>query len=163
MTNKNEIHVFDRVHLNVPGKNLVLELLDGYDSSENYVDAWRIIDLDTREEFDRKGCLYEVIRTASQMTCEVSSETVHDNYVEGREPDREYFFFKDIPLNVRMRYISSHALDLEHDFRVMGPGLQNGRDPIEVAAQELNEMYNEKPCFYLDRQTNRWQLDPDMA
>ena len=157
MTNK--IKAYDRVYLNVPDKTLVLELLDGRDSDGNYVDAWRVIDLDTGEEFSREPCLHTVISTASQMTCEASSQTVHDNYIEGREPDREYFFFKDIPLRVRMQYITSHALDLEHDFRV----LKDGRDPVEVATKELNEMYNEKPCFYLDRQTKRWQLDPDMS
>ena len=157
MTNK--IKAYDRVYLNVPGKTLVLELLDGLDSNENYVDAWRVIDLDTGEEFSRGSCLHTVISAASQMTCEASSRTVHDNYVEGREPDRQYFFFKDIPLRVRMQYITSHALDLEHDFRV----LKDGRDPVEVATKELNEMYNEQPCFYLDRQTNRWQLDPDLG
>ena len=157
MTNK--IKAYDRVYLNVPGKDLVLELLDGLDSNEDYVDAWRVIDLATGEEFSRGPCLHTVISTASEMTCEASPQTVHDNYIEGREPDREYFFFKDIPLKVRLQYITSHALDLEHDFRV----LKDGRDPVEVATRELNEMYNEKPCFYLDRQTNRWQLDPDMA
>ena len=157
MTNK--IKAYDRVYLNVPGKDLVLELLDGLDSNEDYVDAWRVIDLATGEEFSRGPCLHTVISTASQMTCEASSQTVHDNYIEGREPDREYFFFKDIPLRVRMQYITSHALDLEHDFRV----LKDGRDPVEVATRELNEMYNEKPCFYLDRQTKSWKLDPDMA
>ena len=157
MTNK--IKAYDRVYLNVPGKDLVLELLDGLDSNEDYVDAWRVIDLATGEEVSRGPCLHTVISTASQMTCEASSQTVHDNYIEGREPDREYFFFKDIPLKVRLQYITSHALDLEHDFRV----IKDSRDPVEVATRELNEMYNEKPCFYLDRQTNRWQLDPDMA
>ena len=157
MTNK--ITAYDRVYLNVPGKTLVLELLDGLDSNENYVDAWRVIDLDTGEEFSREPCLHTVISRASQMTCEASSQTVHDNYVEGREPDRQYFFFKDIPLTVRMQYITSHALDLEHDFRI----LKDGRDPVEVATKEMNEMYNEKPCFYLDSQTKRWQLDMDMA
>lgn len=159
MTNKNKIHAHDRVYLNVPGKNLVIELLDGRDENGNYIDTWRIIDLDTREEFDRNECLHTVMGTASKMTCDASSETVHTNYVKGREPDREYFFFKDIPLRVRMQYITSHALDLEHDFRV----LNDGRDPVHVATRELNEMYNEKPCFYFDLQTNRWQLDPDMA
>ena len=159
MTNKNEIHAHDRVYLNVPGKNLALELLDGRDENGNYIDTWRIIDLDTREEFDRNECLHTVMGTASKMTCDASSETVHTNYVEGREPDRVYSFFKDIPLRVRMLYITSHALDLEHDFRV----LNDGRDPVEVATRELNEMYNENPCFYFDLQTNRWQLDPDMA
>ncbi len=158
MTNKNKIHVFDRVYLNAPGKNLVLELLDGLDANENYVDAWRIIDLDTREEFDRNVCLHEVMRTASQMTCDASSKTVHDNYVEGREPDREYFFFKDIPLRVRMQYITSHALDLEHDFRVVN----DDRDPIEVATKELQDMYNEKPCFFKTRD-GKWELDIDAA
>ena len=157
MTNK--IKAYDRVYLNVPGKDLVLELLDGRDSNENYVDAWRVIDLATGEEFSRGPCLHTVISTASQMTCEASSQTVHDNYIEGREPDREYFFFKDIPLTVRLQYITSHALDLEHDFRV----IKASRDPVEVATSEMNEMYNEKPCFYLARQTSKWELDVDMA
>ena len=157
MTNK--IKAYDRVYLNVPGKDLVLELLDGLDSNENYVDAWRVIDLATGEEFSRGPCLHTVISTASQMTCEASSQTVHDNYIEGREPDREYYFFKDIPLTVRLQYIASHALDLEHDFRV----IKDSRDPVEVATREMNEMYNEKPCFYLDRKTGKWELDVDMA
>lgn len=157
MTNK--IKAYDRVYLNVPGKDLVLELLDGRDSNENYVDAWRVIDLATGEEFSRGPCLHTVISTASQMTCEASSQTVHDNYIEGREPDREYFFFKDIPLTVRLQYITSHALDLEHDFRV----IKDSRDPVEVATREMNEMYNEKPCFFLNRQTGKWELDMDMA
>ena len=157
MTNK--IKAYDRVYLNVPGKDLVLELLDGLDSNENYVDAWRVIDLATGEEFSRGPCLHTVISTASQMTCEASSQTVHDNYIEGREPDREYFFFKDIPLTVRLQYITSHALDLEHDFRV----IKDSRDPVEVATREMNEMYNEKPCFFLNRQTGKWELDMDMA
>lgn len=159
MTNKNTVTVYDRVYLSVPGKNLVLELLDGYDNDGDYVDAWRIIDLNTCEEFNRNGSLHDLMTTASQMTCEASSQTVHDNYVEGREPDRQCFLFKDIPLRIRMQYITSHALDLEHDFRV----LKDGRDPVEVATKELNEMYNEQPCFYLDRQTNQWQLDPDLG
>ena len=157
MTNK--IKAYDRVYLNVPGKDLVLELLDGRDSNENYVDAWRVIDLATGEEFSRGPCLHTVISTASQMTCAASSQTVHDNYIEGREPDREYFFFKDIPLTVRLQYITSHALDLEHDFRV----IKDSRDPVEVATREMNEMYNEKPCFFLNRQTGKWELDMDMA
>ena len=157
MTNK--IKAYDRVYLNVPGKDLVLELLDGLDSNEDYVDAWRVIDLATGEEFSRGPCLHTVVSTASQMTCEASSQTVNDNYIEGREPDREYFFFKDIPLTVRLQYITSHALDLEHDFRV----IKDSRDPVEVATREMNEMYNEKPCFFLNRQTGKWELDMDMA
>ena len=159
MTNKNKIYVHDRVYLNVPGKNLVLELLDGRNADGNYVDEWRVIDLNTGEVFDRNECLHDVMGTASQMTCFASSQTLHNNYVEGREPDREYYFFKDIPLTVRLQYITSHALDLEHDFRV----LKDGRDPVEVATKEMNEMYNEKPCFYLDSQTKQWHLDVDMA
>ena len=157
MTNKITVH--DRVYLNVPGKNLVLELLDGRNANGDYVDEWRIIDLNTGEVFDRNECLHDVMGTASKMTCEASSETVHDNYIKGRLPDKEYFFFKDIPLTVRLEYITSHALDLEHDFRV----IKDNRDPVEVATREMNEMYNEKPCFFLNRQTGKWELDVDMA
>ena len=96
------------------------------------------------------------------MTCKASSNTDHTNYVEGREPDREYFLFKDIPLSARFIFIREHALNLENDFRV----LNDGRDPIAVATQELNDMYNETPCFYQRRRdgsilSDRWEIDPD--
>ena len=163
MTNRITVH--DRVYLRLPGKTLVVELLDGYDENEDYVDAWRLIDIATGEEFIRSGSLHDVIGAASAMTCEViddyNVQSGKFTYIEGRVPVSDYKRFKDLPMAVRLEWITSHAHDLEHDFKIMGPGLQNGRDPIEVAVQELNDMYNEKPCFYLDRQTGKWELDCD--
>ena len=150
------IKVYDRVYLNVPGKTLVIELLDGRDRDGTYVDAWRLIDLNTSEEFARDVQLHEVISHASKMTCE-AQDVHYSRYIEGRAPDNTYRVFKDLPLAVRLEWITSHAQDLEHDFKLDG----DQRDPIAVATQELNDMYNEKPCFYLDRQSGKWQLDPD--
>ena len=36
---KSDICAYDRVYLNVPGKNLALELLEGCDEDDNYVDC----------------------------------------------------------------------------------------------------------------------------
>ena len=44
---KCKVTVHDRVYLDVHGKRLVLELLDGEDANGVYQDAWRIIDLNT--------------------------------------------------------------------------------------------------------------------
>ena len=159
---KCKVTVYDRVYLDLPGKRLVIELLDGEDSCGVYHDAWRLIDLNTGEVYFRGVSLHDVIHQASLMTCEAQSEH-YNEYIVGRPPESEYRVFRDLPMSVRLEWITSHAHDLEHDFKVMGPGLQNGRDPIEVAVQELNDMYNEKPCFYFDRQTGRWELDMDMA
>ena len=62
---KCRVTVHDRVYLNVPGKRMVIELIDGYDASGVYHDAWRIIDLNTGEEFYRDGNLHDVIHHAS--------------------------------------------------------------------------------------------------
>ena len=150
------IKVYDRVYLNVPGKALVIELLDGRDRDGTYVDAWRLIDLNTCEEFARDVQLHAVISHASKMTCEAQDDH-YNSYVEGRAPAETYRVFKDLPLAVRLEWITSHAQDLEHDFRLDG----DTRDPIAVATQEMNVIYNEKPCFYLVTQSGKWQLDPD--
>ena len=159
------IKVYDRVHLDVPGKTLVIELLDGYDdptASGDYIDAWRLIDLKTGEVFAQETNLYDIIGEASRMT---TSPSGTDNepraefqYHIGRPPTSSYRLFKDIPLVDRMRYVTELAHDLEHDFRVM----EDNRDPIATATKDLNDMYNEKPCFYLDRKTGNWELDVNL-
>ena len=159
MTNKITVH--DRVYLRLPGRTLVIELLDGYDHNEDYVDAWRLIDIATGEEFGRSVSLHDVIGTASAMTCEViddyNVQSGKFTYIEGRVPVSDYKRFKDLPLTVRLEWIKSHAQDLEHDFKLDG----DTRDPIAVATKELNDIYNERPCFYFDRQDAIWMLDPD--
>jgi len=154
MTNKITVH--DRVYLNVPGKTLVIELLDGRDRDGTYVDAWRLIDLNTGEEFARDVNLHDVIHQASLITCEAQDDH-YDEYIVGRPPEADYRVFRDLPMTVRLEWITSHAHDLEHDFRLDG----DTRDPIAVATQEMNDIYNERPCFYFDRQAAKWELDPD--
>ena len=156
------ITVHSRVYLRLPGKTLVVELLDGKDdSSGDYVDAWRLIDIATGEEFCRDVCLHDVISEASAMTCEAiddyNVQSGNFTYIEGRVPTQDLRTFAELPLDVRLEWIRSHAQDLEHDFKLDG----DTRDPIAVATQEMNDIYNEKPCFYFDRQARLWMLDPD--
>ena len=61
---KCRVTVHDRVYLDVPGQRMVIELLDGYDADGVYIDAWRLIDLNTAEEFARDVQLHEVIHQA---------------------------------------------------------------------------------------------------
>ena len=158
------ITVHSRVYLRLPGKTLVVELLDGKDdSSGDYVDAWRLIDISTGEEFCRDGNLHDVIYEASAMTCEAiddyNVQSGNFTYIEGRVPVQDFKTFAELPLDVRLKWITSHAHDLEHDFKI----LDDTRDPIVVATQELNDMYNEQPCFYFDRQAGKWELDLDLC
>ena len=153
---KCRVTVHDRVYLDVPGKRLVVELLDGYDASGDYQDAWRLIDLSTGEEFYRDVNLHDVIHQATLVTCEAQDDH-YDEYIVGRPPEADYRVFRDLPMAVRLKWITSHAGDLEHDFKLDG----DKRDPIAVATQELNDIYNAKPCFYFDRQTGKWKLDCD--
>ena len=149
------ITVYDRVYLNVPGKTLVIELLDGRDRDGTYVDAWRLIDLNTSEEFMRNVSLHDVIHHASLMTCEAQDDH-YNSYIEGRPPEVDYRGFRGLPLDVRMKWITSHAQDLEHDFKLSG----DTSDPIAVATRELNQRYD-MPCFYQDRKSGEWIIDED--
>ena len=153
---KCKVTVHDRVYLDVPGKRMVVELIDGYDANGVYQDAWRLIDLNTGEEFYRDENLHDVIHQASIITCEAQDDH-YDEYIVGRTPEADYRVFRDLPMSVRLEWIRSHAQDLEHDFKLDG----DTRDPIAVATQEMNDIYNEKPCFYFDRQDSLWMLDPD--
>jgi len=153
---KCKVTVYDRVYLDVPAKRMVIELLDGEDANGVYQDAWRLIDLNTGEEYFRSVSLHDVMHQASLMTCEAQDDH-YDEYIVGRPPEADYRFFRDLPMTVRLEWITSHAGDLEHDFKLDG----DTRDPIAVATQELNDIYNEKPCFYLDRQAGKWELDCD--
>jgi hypothetical protein len=163
MTHELNVTVYDRVYLKGFQQDLALEYLDGWDENGDQLDEWRVIDLATGEVFASDANLHTVITVASEITTEARGE-INENwqYVEGKPPISTYRTWDQIPVSDRLRYITSHALDLEHDFRVMGPGLQNGRDPIEVATKELRDMYNEKPCFFLDRD-GKWELDYEAA
>ena len=115
--------------------------------------------LSTGEVFASDPNLHRVIVKASELTTEARGET-HENwqYVEGKPPISTYKTWDQLPVSARLKYITSHALDLEHDFRVV----KDDRDPIEVATQELSNMYNEKPCFFKNRH-GKWELDVDSA
>jgi hypothetical protein len=159
MTNKPDATIYDRVYLKGFKQDLVLEYLDGYDLNGNMLDEWRVIDLLTGEVFASDPNLHQVITKASELTTEARGEN-HENweYVVGKPPISTYRTWDQLPVSARLRYITSHALDLEHDFRVV----KDNRDPIEVATKELRDMYNEKPCFFQTRD-GKWELDVDMA
>jgi hypothetical protein len=159
--------VYDRIYLDVPGKTIVIELLDGFDGltgDETYMDCWRLIDLETGEVFAQETNLHGIVGEASAMTCKASPDKAIQErqfeYITGRPPLSTYRIFKELPLVQRIRYITELAQDLEHD--LIGAIDDSNRDPIEVATEELNDMYNEKPCFYIDRQTGQWELDVDL-
>ena len=167
MTNKSKYNlrpdypaaeIYDRVYLKGFKQDLVLEYLDGWDENGDQLDEWRVIDLSTGEVFARDPNLHFVITKASQLTTEARGEHPDDwQYIEGKSPISTYKKWDQLPVGVRLRYIESHALDLEHDFRVV----KDNRDPIEVATKELRDMYNEKPCFFQTR-AGKWELDMDM-
>ena len=91
------------------------------------------------------------------MTAEARGEHPNDwQYIEGKPPISTYKKWDQLPVSVRLQYIESHALDLEHDFRVVN----DNRDPIEVATKELRDMYNENPCFFRNRY-GKWELDTE--
>jgi len=150
--------VYYRVRLACPGRNLAIEYIDGTDEAAGrYYETWRLIDLDTGEVFAKDVVPHEVLSVASEMTSQSSYENITGEFEYIREA-RQYRLFKDLPLKERMKYILSHAQDLEKDFNNDGIDA----DPIEVATQEMNDMYNETPCFYHDSEKNEWVLDTDM-
>lgn len=167
MTNKSKynlrpdypaVEIYDRVYLKGFKQDLVLEYLDGWDENGNQLDEWRVIDLATGEVFESDANLHTVICKASRMTTEARGEHPENwQYVEGKPPVSTYKTWDQLPVGVRLRYIESHALDLEHDFRVVN----DNRDPIEVATKELRDMYNEKPCFFQTRD-GKWELDTEV-
>jgi len=149
-------NVYDRVRLACPGRNLAIEYIDGTDElAGKYYDTWRLIDLDTGEVFAKDVVPHEVLSAASEMT-RTENDSSEFEYI--REA-RQYRLFKDLPLKERMRYILSHAQDLEKDFNNDGVDA----DPIEVATQEMNDMYNETPCFYHNPEKDEWVLDSDIC
>ncbi len=64
------VAVYDRIHIkNDKRPNLVIEYLDGYcDEREDWVDEWRLIDLDTGEVFEADPVLNEVVHAAHCIT-----------------------------------------------------------------------------------------------
>ena len=151
--------VYYRVYLKGFQQDLALEYLDGWDENGDQLDEWRVIDLATGEVFASDPNLNTVICKASELTTEARGETQENwQYIEGKPPISTYKKWDQLPLGVRLRYIESHALDLEHDFSVVN----DDRDTIEVATKELRDMYNEKPCFFETR-GGKWELDVDSA
>jgi hypothetical protein len=76
--------VYCRTYLNYPGRNLVIEYIDGYtnEKENEYVDAWRLIDIGTGEIFCEDTLPHEVIAAASEMQAAYFDSKCHDNYVE---------------------------------------------------------------------------------
>ncbi len=76
--------VYCRTYLDYPGRNLVIEYIDGYtnEKENEYVDAWRLIDIDTGEIFCEDALPHEVIAAASEMQAAYFDSNCHDNYVE---------------------------------------------------------------------------------
>ena len=147
--------VYDRIRLACPGRNLVLEYIDGHDEVEDtHHDEWRVIDLDTCEVFASEGGLHEVIDIAAAMTrVEGSPAPV---YV--REA-RKYITFKEVPLTEKLRHITSHALDLEHDLSLDDDN--DNRCPLEEAMKEYKTFHGHA-CWYQE-DDGSWEIDMDVC
>ena len=145
--------VYDRVRLACPGRNLVLEYIDGLDEVEDtHHDEWRVIDLDTGEVFAKDPVIHDVIGIAAEMTrVEGSPAPV---YV--REA-RMYITFKEVPLTDKLRHITSHALDLEHDLSLD----DDNRCPLEGAMEEYKTFHGHA-CWYQE-DDGRWEIDMDVC
>ena len=145
--------VYDRIRLSCPGRNLVLEYIDGYDEyEEKHYDEWRAIDLDTGEVFAKDAVPHEVLHVAAAMTRVEGSPK--PSYV--REA-RKHITFKAVPLADKLRHIKSHAQDLEHDFKLEGID----QCPLEAAMEEYQTMYSHE-CWYQE-EDGRWEIDFDVS
>jgi len=145
--------VYDRVRLACPGRNLVLEYIDGLDEVEDtHHDEWRVIDLDTGEVFAKDTSPHEAMRIAAEMTrVEGSPAPV---YV--REA-RKYITFKEVPLADKLRHVKSHALDLEHDLSLDDDN--DNRCPLEEAMKEY-KTFHSHACWYQE-EGGQWEIDFD--
>ena len=64
------VQVYDRIYIkNDKRPRLVIEYLDGYcDEKEDWLDEWRLIDLDTGEVFESDPVLNEIVHAAANIT-----------------------------------------------------------------------------------------------
>ena len=79
--------VKDRVYLNYPSLNLVIEFVE-FPLSSNEEDHWRIIDLSSERLIYRSVDLHSVIHQASALSCERwASDPNLDKYIEPKHID----------------------------------------------------------------------------
>lgn len=150
------VTVYDRIPLRYFGAhNLVIEYIDGYcEVHEEWLDHWRLIDLDTGEVFEKSQMPHDVIGVACGMIKDrLPSKDWTFTYVPETKPPPELKKFEDIPLKDKLRHIQSHAQDLEHDFALEG----NKACPLAAALNDYNQRYNESPCFYCN-EDGEWEL-----
>ena len=143
--------VYDRTRLDCPGRDLVLEYIDGYcEHEDKHLDEWRVIDLNTGEVFAKDTVPHEVLHVAAAMTRVEGSPK--PSYVPEA---RKHIAFKDVPLADKLRHIESHAKDLEHDFRLD----DDDRCPLEAAMQDYQTRYSHR-CWYQE-EDGSWEIDID--
>jgi hypothetical protein len=141
--------VYDRIYLNYPGRNLVIEYVDGYcQFNECDLGEWRLINLDTG--------IVEEKSTIPHAASIIQRRRFSDSLGEGpayipEKPEKRTW--KQLPLNDKLRHVVSHAQDLEHDFKLEG----DTRCPINVVLQDFDQRYNNEPSFYKKR-NGEWEL-----
>lgn len=142
--------VRNRVFLQDTDQELAIEHVDGYCFVlGQWLNEWRLISLREEKVIFKDKNPQEVLKFASTF--------------QSGNPDKEFdyiaesslYCFKDLPLKERLRHIEERAQNLKNDFRV----INDKRDPLEIAVLELNDMYNENPCFYFDDKTEKWEID----
>jgi len=145
--------VYDRIYLNYPDRNLVIEYVDGYcQHNECNLDEWRLIDLDTGYVEEKSTIPNDVIHAASVIQQQRLTSSPEEDLVYVPEiPEKRTW--RQLPLSDKLRYVTSHAKDLEHDFKLDG----DARCPLTVALQDFDQRYNDEPCFYKKR-NGGWEL-----
>jgi hypothetical protein len=144
--------VYDRIRLACPGRNLVIEYIDGYcEERDEWLDEWRLIDLNTGEVFAKSPTPQDITPVASEMTRVEGSPK--PEYVPAA---RKYIAFKDVPLADKLRHIQSLAQDLEHDLKLEG----SDQCPLEAAMKEYQTRFGHR-CWYQE-ENGEYEIDIDV-
>ena len=148
------VQVYDRIYLKTKAWNrtLVIEYIEGYcDVHEEWLDEWRLIDLETGEVLEKSQVPHDVIHAAAARPGEYGKQEFE--YIPEVKPAPALRKFDDIPLTDKVRHVQSHAQDLEHDFALEG----NKECPFAAALLDYQQRYNDKPCFY-ETEDGKWEI-----
>mgnify|MGYP003627935239 CR=1 FL=1 len=150
--------VYDRVHLMYPGRNLVIEYVDGYcEYNDTNLDEWRLINLDNGVVEARSTMPHDVLVEASALQSQrfENDELFSQQYVPEQSAKRSW---SQLPLADKLRHVESHARDLVHDFELDN----DNRCPLAVALKDFEQRYNDSQCFQKSLMSNEWEINVDL-
>ena len=151
--------VYDRVYIMYPGRNLVIEYVDGYcEYNDVNLDEWRLINLDNGIIEAKSTMPYDVLLAASALQ---SQSSIKDGlfsstqYVPEQASKRSW---SQLPLADKLRHVESHARDLVHDFELDN----DDRCPLAVALKDFEQRYNDVQCFQKSLMSNEWEINVEL-